>query len=99
MADSVTERPTGGFRFDNVSRNDLLKRMGMKQPVATSTGTTIVGIVFKVSLSIYVSITVLKAFFRMVLFWELIQEQQRYPIYNFFSMIALNVEYAGSNCR
>jgi len=45
--DSVTERPTGGFDFSNVHRNELLKKTGLKMPLATSTGTTICGIIFK----------------------------------------------------
>ena len=49
--DSVTERPAGGFGFENVNRNELLtQKTGMKMPLATSTGTTICGIIFKVYL-------------------------------------------------
>ena len=47
--DSTKERPAGGFRFDNVARNDLLERMGVESPIATKTGTTIVGLIYKVS--------------------------------------------------
>lgn len=38
---------TGGFSFQNHSRNIMLKSQGMKEPKTTSTGTTIVGCVFK----------------------------------------------------
>ncbi|KAL2919992.1 proteasome core particle subunit beta 2 [Polyrhizophydium stewartii] len=39
--------PTGGFSFDNVARNAMLAARGAKPPKATSTGTTIVGVIFK----------------------------------------------------
>mmetsp|Transcript_7218 Transcript_7218/g.8163 ORF Transcript_7218/g.8163 Transcript_7218/m.8163 type:complete len:276 (+) Transcript_7218:24-851(+) len=37
----------GGFDFDNTLRNDAIKKHTGKEPTATSTGTTIVGIAFK----------------------------------------------------
>ncbi|KAI8877335.1 proteasome subunit beta type-7 [Backusella circina FSU 941] len=37
----------GGFSFDNYARNKALESNGAKPPKATSTGTTIVGVVFK----------------------------------------------------
>lgn len=37
----------GGFVFENVRRNALLERNGLKGPTARKTGTTIAGIVFK----------------------------------------------------
>ncbi|KAI8923269.1 proteasome subunit beta type-7 [Entophlyctis helioformis] len=42
-----TALPKGGFSFDNVTRNSLLSNKGYKPPKATSTGTTIVGVIFK----------------------------------------------------
>jgi len=46
-SDQVTEIPRGGFSFDLVQRNALLQRTGLKMPKATSTGTTIAGIIYK----------------------------------------------------
>ncbi|RUP51859.1 hypothetical protein BC936DRAFT_145101 [Jimgerdemannia flammicorona] len=40
--------PKSGFNFDNVQRNMALESKGIRPPKATSTGTTIVGIIFKV---------------------------------------------------
>ncbi len=37
----------GGFDFDNTLRNDAIKKQSGKEPIATSTGTTIVGIAYK----------------------------------------------------
>ncbi|KAI9485345.1 MAG: proteasome subunit beta type-7 [Benjaminiella poitrasii] len=37
----------GGFNFDNYTRNKALEASGAKPPKATSTGTTIVGVIFK----------------------------------------------------
>jgi 20S proteasome subunit beta 2 len=37
----------GGFNFDNALRNDAIKKMHGKEPTATSTGTTIVGVAYK----------------------------------------------------
>ncbi|CAO3636717.1 unnamed protein product [Cunninghamella blakesleeana] len=39
--------PKGGFNFDNVVRNQALESKGTRPPKATSTGTTIVGVIFK----------------------------------------------------
>jgi len=39
--------PKGGFNFDNVQRNKALENKGVHLPNATSTGTTIVGALFK----------------------------------------------------
>ena len=36
-----------GFNFDNCVRNDSLNGENIKQPIATSTGTTIVGLIYK----------------------------------------------------
>jgi len=36
-----------GFSFDNYKRNQLLQAQGVKLPRATSTGTTIVGVIYK----------------------------------------------------
>ena len=42
--------PEGGFNFDNHLRNEALISKGlMEKPKMTSTGTTIVGVVFDVS--------------------------------------------------
>lgn len=46
-ADGVTERPRGGFSFDNVIRNANLESMGFKAPISLKTGTTIAGIIYK----------------------------------------------------
>lgn len=43
----VLGRDVGGFNFDLVHRNALLRRTGMKMPGATKTGTTIVGVEFE----------------------------------------------------
>lgn len=40
-------REIGGFNFENVRRNSLLLRTGMKMPTAKKTGTTICGVVYK----------------------------------------------------
>jgi hypothetical protein len=48
MADGPPQQAQGGFVFDNVARNAMLERSGYKMPGAVKTGTTIVGIVFKV---------------------------------------------------
>ncbi|KAI8146160.1 proteasome subunit beta type-7 [Fennellomyces sp. T-0311] len=39
--------PKGGFSFDNYARNKALETKGARPPKATSTGTTIVGVLFK----------------------------------------------------
>ncbi|KAG2227764.1 hypothetical protein INT45_002002 [Circinella minor] len=39
--------PKGGFSFDNYTRNKALEAKGSRPPKATSTGTTIVGVLFK----------------------------------------------------
>ncbi|KAI9226257.1 MAG: proteasome subunit beta type-7 [Piptocephalis tieghemiana] len=44
---SRTQLPKGGFNFDNCGRNAALAAAGTKPPTATSTGTTIVGLIFK----------------------------------------------------
>lgn len=38
----------GGFNFDNCVRNKLLEQTGLKAPNPQKTGTTIVGVVYKV---------------------------------------------------
>lgn len=43
----ITEIPRGGFTFDLVDRNEQFKKMGLKQPGAMKTGTTICGIIYK----------------------------------------------------
>lgn len=40
---------TGGFNFDLCKRNSYLEERGVKPPGYTKTGTTIAGIIFKVS--------------------------------------------------
>ena len=42
-----TELKSGGFVFDNVARNAMMERSGLKVPKGVSTGTTICGIIFK----------------------------------------------------
>ncbi|KAI8905619.1 proteasome subunit beta type-7 [Gorgonomyces haynaldii] len=37
----------GGFSFENYTRNNILGQKGAKMPTATSTGTTIVGVIYK----------------------------------------------------
>ncbi|KAI8329931.1 proteasome subunit beta type-7 [Chlamydoabsidia padenii] len=39
--------PKGGFSFENYNRNHTLETKGTRPPKATSTGTTIVGVIFK----------------------------------------------------
>lgn len=41
----------GGFNFDLCKRNGLLEAKGMNMPKAWKTGTTIAGVVYKVSRS------------------------------------------------
>lgn len=41
----------GGFNFDLCKRNEFLEMKGMKGPGFTKTGTTISGVIFKVSMS------------------------------------------------
>jgi len=48
MASALCAEPTpGGFSFENSQRNAMLTSKGMKLPKATSTGTTIVGLIYK----------------------------------------------------
>ena len=48
MAHSMRDDPdAGGFNFDNVRRNDMLRGTGLHFKNAMKTGTTISGIVFK----------------------------------------------------
>merc|ERR1719334_1190263 len=47
MAAPCIEPAKGGFSFENCSRNELFKEMGLKFPTAYKTGTTIAGIIFK----------------------------------------------------
>lgn len=42
-----TERPSGGFSFENIQRNANLENMGFKAPISTKTGTTLAGAIFK----------------------------------------------------
>ncbi|KAI8076643.1 proteasome subunit beta type-7 [Gilbertella persicaria] len=44
---SKTAFEKGGFNFDNYARNKALESKGAKPPKATSTGTTIVGLIYK----------------------------------------------------
>ncbi|OBZ91852.1 Proteasome subunit beta type-7 [Choanephora cucurbitarum] len=44
---SKTAYAKGGFSFDNYARNKALEAKGAKPPKATSTGTTIVGLIYK----------------------------------------------------
>ena len=45
----------GGFNFDNCKRNSMLEGKGVKPPSAWKTGTTIVGVVYKVSVFVSVA--------------------------------------------
>ena len=50
--DYLKTLPMGGFNYDNCIRNNALTQSGIAQaPRAMKTGTTICGIIFKVSLS------------------------------------------------
>lgn len=40
--------PKGGFSFELCKRNDMLVKKGLKEPSFLKTGTTIVGLIFKV---------------------------------------------------
>ncbi|GAB5590969.1 proteasome core particle subunit beta 2 [Umbelopsis nana] len=40
-------KTAGGFSFENYTRNNALETKGVKPPKATSTGTTIVGVIYK----------------------------------------------------
>lgn len=44
--------PQGGFSFDLCRRNDMLAKKGLSLPGFLKTGTTIVGLIFKVSCSL-----------------------------------------------
>jgi len=44
---NVAPQARGGFDFGNVKRNEVLSQLGLKQPKAMKTGTTIVGVVYK----------------------------------------------------
>jgi len=46
-ATKALEECKGGFNFDNILRNKLLEKKGMKEPTSKKTGTTIVGLVYK----------------------------------------------------
>ena len=48
MVASLGVPAKGGFSFDLCARNDLLENTGLKIPVFRKTGTTIVGLFFKV---------------------------------------------------
>ena len=68
---------SGGFSFDNCRRNDMIAGLGnVKMPKAHKTGTTIVGVVYKVTLKLFIlSIHALKiCFCRMALSSVLIRE-------------------------
>ena len=43
----------GGFNFDNCKRNSMLEHKGVKPPSAWKTGTTIVGVVYKVCVVVF----------------------------------------------
>jgi len=45
--EEILREKSGGFSFDNCARNASLVKMGLREPKMTSTGTTIVGTVFK----------------------------------------------------
>jgi len=45
---TVDVPPKGGFSFDLCKRNDMLTQKGLKAPSFLKTGTTIVGLIFKV---------------------------------------------------
>lgn len=48
MSTALLVEPTpGGFVFENSQRNAILANKGLKMPKAYSTGTTIVGLVYK----------------------------------------------------
>ena len=48
MSTALCAEPTpGGFVFENSQRNAMLANKGLKLPKAYSTGTTIVGLVYK----------------------------------------------------
>lgn len=46
-ATSVLQQNQGGFSFENVQRNIMLEKTGMKMPGTMKTGTTIVGLIYK----------------------------------------------------
>lgn len=49
MASSAIDvPPKGGFSFDLCRRNDMLAKKGLKSASYLKTGTTIVGLIFKV---------------------------------------------------
>jgi hypothetical protein len=51
MAGSMDFPTKGGFSYDLCRRNDFLEKKGHKMPGFLKTGTTIVGLVFKVQLA------------------------------------------------
>ena len=50
MSPSLDLPPKGGFSFDLCRRNAMLQNKGLKAPTFLKTGTTIVGLVFQVSI-------------------------------------------------
>lgn len=46
-ASKILQAHKGGFTFENCKRNLILENTGLKMPKALSTGTTIVGLIFK----------------------------------------------------
>lgn len=49
MGKNLVEVPAkGGFSFDLCVRNEMLAKKGLRPPTARKTGTTIVGLIFKV---------------------------------------------------
>lgn len=47
---AVEVPPKGGFSFDLCRRNDMLSKKGVPPPSFRKTGTTIVGLIFQVSM-------------------------------------------------
>lgn len=55
MANASMDVPAkGGFSFDLCRRNDMLANKGLRPPSFLKTGTTIVGLIFKVFIFLYV---------------------------------------------
>lgn len=50
MGKDLVEAPAkGGFSFDLCVRNEMLAKKGLRPPTTRKTGTTIVGLIFKVT--------------------------------------------------
>ena len=64
---AVEAPPKGGFSFDLCRRNGMLSKKGVPPPSYRKTGTTIVGLIFQVTLFISICLLFYMSFFRFSL--------------------------------